>query len=147
MQVNRLLVALVVLGASFPHAFCPTPAAAQQAPAVAPAAPSPCTGSINVVRISDIKPGMMQKFLDAVAAQQAWYKQAGTPDQISVMRIMERNPDTRAYAFSETQAITTHIEPVTRTKGPAHDAGYDAFVAMYSASSTIKTQYTACIAP
>jgi hypothetical protein len=31
------------------------------------------------VRVSDIKPGMMQKFLEAVTAQEAWYKKAGTP--------------------------------------------------------------------
>jgi hypothetical protein len=40
------------------------------------------------VSISEIKPGMMQKFLEAVAARQAWYKNAGTCDQITVMRII-----------------------------------------------------------
>jgi hypothetical protein len=72
---------------------------------------------------------MMQKFLEAVAAQQAWYKKAGTSDQITVMRIIDRNPDTKVSTYSETQAITTH------THGPAspppHDAGYDAFAALY----------------
>jgi hypothetical protein len=105
----------------------------------------PCHGDINVVRISEIKPGMMAKFLAAVAAQQAWYKQAGTTDRIEVMRIMDRGPNTKAYSLSETQAITTHSIS-TSAKNPAHDAGYDAFVAMFGESSTIKTTYMTCMA-
>jgi hypothetical protein len=87
---------------------------------------------------------MMDKFLQAVAAQKAWYKNAGTPDRIGVMRILDRDPSTKAYTLSETQAITTHVEPANG-KMPAHDAGFDAFVAMFSASSTIKTQYLTCM--
>jgi hypothetical protein len=135
MRLSRLLLALTVLSATLTPTFAQTAAAA----------PPLCTGSLNIVRVSDIKPGMMDKFLQAVAAQQAWYKAAGTSDVIQVMRIMERNPDTRVSTFSETQALTTHIEPASRTKGPDHDAGYDAFVAMFKDSSTIKTEYVTCI--
>jgi hypothetical protein len=113
MRLSRLFLALTVFSAlSLNPALCPTPAAAQQIPT----APSslPCTGNVNIVRLSDVKPGMMDKFLKATAAQQAWYKNAGLPDQVGVMRIMERNPDTKAYAVSETQAITTHIIPPRR---------------------------------
>ena len=87
---------------------------------------------------------MMQKFLQAVTAQQAWYKTAGTPDQISVMRIMTQDSTTKAWSTSETEAITTHIEPA-RPNGPAHDAGYDAFVALFKESSTIKSEYVTCM--
>ncbi len=139
MRLSRLLLALTVLSATLTPAFAQTPAAAQ------PAAPPLCTGSLNIVRVSDIKPGMMDKFLKAVAAQQAWYKAAGTSDVIQVMRIIDRNPDTHVSTFSETQALTTHIEPASRTKGPAHDAGYDAFVAMFKDSSTIKSEYVTCV--
>ncbi len=145
MQLSRLLLAFTVLSASFTPVLCPTPAAAQQAPA--PRAPLPCAGSVNIVRISDIKPGMMPKFLQAVAAQQAWYKKAGMPDQIGVMRIMDQDATTKAYMTSETQAITTHIIPSSGPSIPAHDAAWDAFVAMFSDSSVIKIQYMACIAP
>src|ERR1039457_819759 len=106
MRLSRLFLALTVFSASLNPAFCPTPAVAQQAPAFAQ---FPCSGKVNVIRISDIKPGMMDQFLKAVAAQQAWYKAAGTPDEIGVMRILERDPTTKAYTVSKTQAITTHI--------------------------------------
>jgi hypothetical protein len=140
MHVKRLLLALAIYSATLTPALAQTPAAAQ------PAAASPlCTGTLNIVRVSDIKPGMMGKFLQAVAAQQAWYKAAGTSDVIQVMRIMDRNPDTHVSTFSETQALTTHIEPAIRAKGPAHDAGYDAFVAMFKDSSSIKSEYVTCI--
>ena len=124
-----------------PIVLSSTPAAAQQ-----PASRVACNGNYNVVRISEIKPGMMQKFLEAVAAHQAWYKKAGTPDQITVLRIIDRNPDTKAASYSETQAMTFHIEPADRTQGPPHDAGYDAFVALYKESSTIMSEYLTCMA-
>jgi hypothetical protein len=136
------LVAVSAIALSLTPALGPAPAAAQQAQV--PAA-FPCAGSVNLVRISEIKPGMMQKFLDAVAAQKAWYKNAGLPDEIAVMRIMERDPAGKSWSLSETQAITTHIEPSARTGGPAHDAAWDAFVAMYTASSTIKNSYLTCM--
>jgi hypothetical protein len=63
------------------------------------------------------------------------------------MRIMDQDPTSKAYTVSETQAITTHIMPAGRTNGPAHDAGYDAFVTMFKDSSTIKTAYLTCIVP
>jgi hypothetical protein len=141
MRLSSLFLALTVVSASLNPALCPTPAAAQQAP------PSyPCNGNVNIVRISDIKPGMMDTFLKAIAAQQAWYKNAGTPDQIGVMRIMEQDPATKTWSISETQAITTHIMPTKRSGGPRPDqAGWDAFVKMFSDSSTIKTQYMTCM--
>ncbi|HZL50109.1 MAG TPA: hypothetical protein VFC37_04085 [Terracidiphilus sp.] len=105
----RWIVAISTLAIPLNPAFAPQQAAAQQT--AAPAMSSGCTGNVNIVRISEVKPGMMDKFLGAVAAQQAWYKNAGTPDEISVMRVMEQNPDTKAWALSDTQAITTHVMP------------------------------------
>lgn len=137
----RLALVLVAF-ASLTFGLTPTSAVAQTAPATRP--PIPCTGNLNIVRVSEIKPGMMQKFLQAVTAQQAWYKTAGTPDRISVMRIMTQDSTTKAWSTSETEAITTHIEPA-RANGPAHDAGYDAFVALFKESSTIKSEYVTCM--
>ncbi|HEX4577807.1 MAG TPA: hypothetical protein VH117_10685 [Edaphobacter sp.] len=139
MRLTTCLFAFVAVLS--PLVLSSTPATAQQ-----PATHVACNGNYNHVRISEIKPGMMQTFLDAVAAHQAWYKKAGTPDQISVMRIIDRNPDTKATSYSETQAMTFHIEPADRTQGPPHDAGYDAFVALYKQSSTIKSEYVTCMA-
>lgn len=42
---------------------------AQNAPA--------CDGDIALVRVSTIKPGAMQGFMDAVAAHKAWYRSHG----------------------------------------------------------------------
>jgi len=91
---------------------------------------------------------MMDAFLKAVAAQAAWYKSAGTTDQIGVMRILNQDPTSKAYTVSDTEAITTHIMPSKRSTGPRPDqAGWDAFVKMFSESSTIKTQYMTCVVP
>ena len=73
------------------------------------------------------------------------YKQAGTPDQIQVMRIMVQDPTSKAWSVSETQAITTHTTPNGPAKA-AHDAAWDTFVAMFADSSTIKSTYLACMA-
>ena len=124
-----------------PFVLSSTPAAAQQ-----PTTRLACDGTYNIVRVSEIKPGMIQKFLEAVAAQQAWYKKAGTPDQITIMRIIDRNPDTKVASYSETQAITSHTRPGDSSAPPPHDAGYDAFVALYKDSSTIKYEYFTCMA-
>jgi hypothetical protein len=142
MRLTRLMLALTVLSASLSPVLCPRPAAAQ-----APAAqsPLPCTGNVNIVRLSDVKPGMMDKFLQAVAAQKAWYANAGLPDRIGVLRILEQDPATKAWSTSQTQAITTHIIPPGSNTRPQHDAAWDAFVALFSDSSTIKTQYFTCM--
>ena len=144
MQFVRWIVAVSVLAIPLGSVFSPLSASAQQA--AAPPMASACSGNVNIVRVSDVKPGLMEKFLGAVAAQKTWYKNAGTPDEISAMRLMEQNPDTKAWALSETQAMTTHIMPSARTQNLAHDAAWDAFVAMFADSSTIKNQYVVCIA-
>lgn len=143
MFLARWIVAISALAVPLNVAFAPMPAVAQQ-PAGSSMS-STCSGNINIVRVSEINPGKMDKFLSAVAAQQAWYKNAGTPDEISVMRVMDQNPDTKAWSLSETQAITTHIEP-SHAKSLPHDAAWDAFVALFKDSSTIKTQYLTCVA-
>jgi hypothetical protein len=141
MRHDRLMPAVAVLSASLLLSLAPMAAAAQQAPTE-----SACTGTINVIHVNEIKPGMLDEFLIAVAKQQAWYKNAGTPDQIQVMSVMTRDPATRAFYISNQEAITAHIEPAIR-KEPVHDAAYDAFVAMYNESSTVKSTYVTCVVP
>jgi hypothetical protein len=110
--------------------------AAAQQPAKAPA----CPGGYNIVRVSEINPGMMDKFVSAVAAQKAWYKKIGAPDEISMLRIL----DTSSGAYSSTEALTMHEQAGSGGPNAPHDADYDAFVAMFKASSKIKSQYVAC---
>jgi hypothetical protein len=137
MRLASCLLAFAAL--TSPLFLSPTPSAAQQS-TTRPAPPA-CDGNYNIVRVSDIKPGMMDKFLQAVAAQKAWYQSKGAPDTIGVERVI----DMTSGAYSTTQAITTHIHP-PGSKNPTHDAGYDAFVAMFSESSTIKNSYFTCMA-
>lgn len=143
MRSIRMVLSASVMFAALAFTFSPATASAQAPAAVPPL----CTGMMNIVRVSEIKPGMMAKFMQAVAAQQAWYTSKGTPDKIDVMRVMEQNPASKAYAFSETTALTSHIEPAVRPggKGPEHDAGYAAFVALFRDSSTIKNEYVTCV--
>ncbi len=133
-QAARLLIILsgcIVL-------FSAATASAQQASPV-----MACNGNMNVIRVSEIKPGMMPTFLKAVAAQTAWYKSKGSSDVIGVERVLEQNPSTKSYQISETSVITTHIET---QKQPTQDDAYKAFVALFSSSSTIKTSYLTCLA-
>jgi hypothetical protein len=136
----RLATCLLAFAAfTSPLFLSPTPSAAQQSTA-RPPMPA-CDGNYNIVRVSEIKPGMMDKFLQAVAAQKAWYKSKGAPDTIDVERVI----DTKTGSYSTTQAITTHISPPS-SKQPPHDAAYDAFVALFSDSSTIKSSFVTCMA-
>jgi hypothetical protein len=136
MRLATMLLAFATFAAPFANA---------QASASAQTA-SVCDGSYNVIRVSEIKPGMMPKFLDAVAAHQAWYKNAGGSDRILALRVIERNPDTKVQSISETQVVTSHIEPVTRAQSlPAHDDAYSAFVKMYQESSSIKSEFHTCM--
>jgi hypothetical protein len=136
----RLATCLLAFAAfTSPLFLSPTPSAAQQSTA-RPPMPA-CDGNYNILRVSEIKPGMMDKFLQAVAAQKVWYQSKGTPDTISVERVI----DMKAGTYSTTQAITNHISPPS-SRQPPHDAGYDAFVALFTDSSTIKSSFVTCIA-
>jgi hypothetical protein len=134
----RLASCLFVLSSLIsPLVLSPTPAAAQQ-PSARPAMPA-CDGRLNIVRISEIKPGMMDKFLQAVAAQKAWYASKGVSDTIGVERVI----DMKTGTYSTSQAVTTHTS-APGSKQPAHDPAYDAFVALFADSSTIKSTYFTC---
>jgi hypothetical protein len=139
MRLTHSFLAVAVFSLSLTPALCPAPAAAQQGPAAVP-----CTGTVNIIRVSDIKPGMMDQFMAAVAAQAAWYKKVGTTDQIQVLSILDRDPAAKAWSSLPTEVITFHILQAGRPD-PAHDAGYDAFVKMFNDVSTIKTTYITCL--
>jgi hypothetical protein len=134
MRFASKLFALAALTSSF--ALTSLPVHAQEESSVSW---PPCAGSYNIVRVSEIKPGQLQKFLDAVAAQQSWYKQKGLVDQI----ILDRVVDQKTGAYSDVTAITEHVGINNGASRPQDDA-YKAFVALYQASSTIKTTYFTC---
>jgi hypothetical protein len=139
MRFASKLLAVAVL--SSPIALTSTPARAQGAAAASP--PPPCAGLYTILRISDIKPGQMKTFLDAVAAQQAWYRSHGLVDQIVLERVIDRDPQTKAAGYSETTAITDHVGYNPGADRPEDDA-FKAFTALFQASSTIKTTFYTC---
>jgi hypothetical protein len=140
----RALRPLIVLAALFASLITLAPADALAQQPTGDYKPLPCTTYVDVVRLSEIKPGMLPKFFQAVALQQAWYRKAGGLDTVEIKRVTQRDPVTREYRISETQIVTSHIEPALR-KEPAHDAAYDAFVALFNESCTIKLEYRTCI--
>ena len=122
--------------------------AAQSTPSSPPttrhAAPS-CDGVYNILRVSDIAPGgSFDKFMAAVAAQQAWYKGHGFSDVIFAAREIVRDPQTQAESYSDKEVITYHYAKVGGPP-PVHDAAWDAFVKMYSDTSVIKETYFQCV--
>jgi hypothetical protein len=140
----RALRPLIVLAALFASLITLAPADALAQQPTGDYKPLPCTTYVDVVRLSEIKPGMLPKFFQAVALQQAWYRKAGGLDTVEIKRVTQRDPVTREYRISETQIVTSHIEPALR-KEPAHDAAYDAFVALFNERCTIKLEYRTCI--
>jgi hypothetical protein len=98
-----------------------------------------------VIRVSEIKPGMMNTFMQAVAGHQAWYAAAGGPDKIVAMRVIDRDPATKAQSYSETQVVTSHVEPVTRAQPLPEGNSYQVFVSLYKQSSTIKSEFHTCM--
>ncbi len=54
--------------------------------------------------------------------------------------------DMKAGSYSTTEALTFHISTPSSAPRPPHDAGYDAFVALFRESSTIKSEYFTCMA-
>jgi hypothetical protein len=138
MRISTALIALALLSASL------TPMTSGQNAPAAPAMPA-CDGVINIFRISDITPGgSMGKFMAAVAAQQDWYKSHGLSDVIFAARLISRDPQTHAESFAENEVATYHYIKSANGSTP-HDAAWDAFVKMFSDTSTIKETYVQCV--
>jgi hypothetical protein len=144
MRIPTVLTALALLCAT------PTLMKSQSAPAstatqTAPAALPACDGVYNILRLSEITPtGSMEKFMAAVAAQQAWYASHGYPDIIFAARVLKRDPQTGAFSYSDTQMLTYHYIQV-RSQAVTHDAAWDAYVKMYNDTSTIKETNMHCV--
>ena len=103
----------------------------------------PCDGDYATVRVSTIKPGAMQGFLAAVAAQKAWYRSHGFSDNIIVAsRVISTNEATKAREYSETEVVTYHIRPPA---GVVTDDAWDAYGKRFRDTSDIKSEYRTCM--
>ena len=106
-----------------------------------------CSGDVDIVRISTIKPGAMQGFMAAVAAHKAWYRSHGFNDNVIVAaRVIVRDEKTKALSYSETEVVTQHLRPPGPEKTASkHDAAWDAYVKQYRDTSDLKSEYTTCM--
>ena len=107
------------------------------------AAEAGCSGSVDVLRVSKVKPGQMALFLKASQDQEAWYKSHGLKDSFTVPRVFPAGSKAGTPVGADT-AITLHTN--TDPKRPANDAGWNAFVKEFADASTIETQYIVCTA-
>jgi hypothetical protein len=121
--------------------FSATSALAQNASAA-------CDGDITVIRVSTIKPGgSLQQFLEAVAANKAWYRANGVNDNdIFAARELVRDSASGTMKYSDTEVLTYHVRPPARARVPNRgDAAWNAFVKLFQENSEIKTEYQVCV--
>lgn len=106
-----------------------------------------CDGDIAVVRVSEIKPGQMQGFMEAVAAHKAWYRSHGFHDNVIVAsRVILRDEKSGEMHYSEAEVVTYHVRPPGPAQiGPKRDAAWDAYVKQYRETSDIKNEYMTCM--
>ena len=99
------------------------------------------------MRVSEVKPGAMKGFMDAVAAHQAWYRKNGVKnDEIVLSRVMVEDEATKTMKYSDTEVLTYHINPPQdESKLPRNDDAWKAYVKMYRDTSTLKATYVTCM--
>ena len=138
MRHLRLLLSAGLLCASFAVAQNPAPPPSS--------ASSVCSGTLTIVRISEVKPGKLDDFMAAVAAHQAWYRTNGvSTNKIYAARILEQDPTSKEWKISETKVMTFHVNPPrSDSKLPRNDDAWKAYVQKYSDSSDLKTEYVTC---
>lgn len=118
--------------------------AASAVQAQMPAAPAPvCPAGTQytTIRHSTVTPGQWAAFEKAVADHQAWYAAHGNGTTTAIVRMLAPRGGTAPLSQSEAVTITRYAE----TPQPAHDASWDAFIAEYKASSTIKDEMRVCM--
>jgi hypothetical protein len=112
----------------------------------APVLAQPCDGDMTVVRVNTIKPGKLDTFLAAVAAHKAWYRANRiTDNELFTVRILVRDPATRAYKNSDTEVMTLHVRPPFDRLPNRGDAAWNAYVQQYKESSELKSEYLTCM--
>lgn len=106
-----------------------------------------CDGDYAIVRVSTIKPGMMDGFMAAVAAHKAWYRSHGFNDDVIVAsRVISTDPNTKQMKYSNTEVLTYHVNPTSGAKTqPKRDAAWDAYVKQYRDAADIKSEYFTCM--
>jgi hypothetical protein len=140
MKLKSLSLALALASFWAPFAIAQAPAAPT------PRTIQPCAGTVTFVRVSEVKPGMLDTFNQAVAGQLAWYRTNGvTNNKIYAAPILVQDDATKEWKYSDTQIITFHVNPPPMSaKLPRNDDAWKAYVKLFNDSSTIKIAYTIC---
>jgi len=136
MKSSTLLASLLALAAAPAMAADPAPAAA---PACAP-------GHMGIIRTSQIKPsGSFAGFGKAVADHAKWYTDHGyTGDKFSWGRVWTYDQAKKMPVALPDKAMTFHFNDTNVPDSAKSDAGWAAFVAEYSANSTIVSTTFVC---
>ena len=114
----------------------PAAATAQTAP---PVARCPAGSSLATIRHSLVKPGKWPVFAQAVTDHTAWYAARKSGTGTALARIVV--PATGGLSTAEAVTITRYDDKPQ----PAHDDAYDAFIAKYRDSSTLKDEARICL--
>jgi hypothetical protein len=131
---------MIRIGLAISIALLAAGGATSQAPVGKPA----CSGAYGIIRTSTILPGKMATVEKAAADQKAWYAAHHDGTKTYLLKVVHRSASGETLATDEvmTMTIHPHDEPM-----PKRDAAWDAFVAEYKASSTIKSETTVCMPP
>lgn len=99
-----------------------------------------CDGEVQIVRVSQLKPGVtVSDFEKVVVQHMAWYRSHGYTNNVQkVARIMTQ----QGFAANKVATIHVNAPGVPREK---QDAGWAAFVAAYRAVSDVTEQHQLCL--
>ena len=135
-MIRQILSAATLMAAPFLSS-----GASAQAPRPNPCAACPAGTHYATIRHNQVKPGEWATFEGAVAAHNAWYVSHGNKTATKLSRVIALGSG--KPSLSTTEAVTTTV--YTAAPQPAHDAAYDAFIAKYRASSTLKDEARVCL--
>ena len=104
-------------------------------------------GQISRVRISKLKaPDSAAKFDKATRDQGAWYRSHGfAKNRLLVGTVMVQDDKTKDWSVSAGQMVTVHMDTPGPSATAKRDAGWDAFVAEFSAASEVTTDLLVCL--
>ena len=123
-----------------------TPAAAPAAPTAAPALA--CDGQFAILYHSKIKPGgSLDKFTEAVKAQEAWYRAQGiTDNKFVVARVVVTDKATKQQSYATDEVYNLHINPPKSDRYPkGKDAPKADYLAQFKANATLVDKKTICL--
>ncbi|MBX9814564.1 MAG: hypothetical protein K2X76_07670 [Sphingomonas sp.] len=100
-----------------------------------------CAGKRVTIRYSEIKPGQLETFKMAIAAHNAWYAAGKNATRTTLIRLVKGSGNNLAYDSDAAMTMTVYDSKPQ----PARDAGYAAFVKLYTDSSTLKDEHRGCM--